>query len=137
MKPVRIFGREPALWVGFLTSALSVAGVVGLDHLSPWQAAAVAGGINAVGAIVTAWQVRPIPPAIYTNAVAAAVAIATAYGHAATPEAVLGFNAVVLAGLSLLTRGQVSPAGAQQAVAPPAPPPVVEAAPMPGGSPRY
>jgi hypothetical protein len=127
VKPVRIFGREPALWVGFITSALAVAGLLGLDGLSPGQAVAIAGGLNTVGAIVTAWQVRPIAPAIYTNAVAAGASVAAAYGLHASPELVLAVDAALLSGLSLLTRGHVSPTGAVQAVAPPAPPPVVEA----------
>lgn len=131
MGPVRIFGREPALWVGFLTAVLSVAGMLGFDNLSALQAAAIAGGLNALGAIVTAWQVRPIAPAIYTNAVAAGTAIANAYGTAASPQMVLGLNAVMLAALALLTRGQVSPAGAAAAVSPAAPVPVLPPGPPP------
>lgn len=127
MKPVRIFGREPALWVGFIAAVLGGLATTGIDGLSPLQAAGIIGGINALAAIITAWQVRPVAPAIYTNAVAAGVAIATAYGQHATPELVGSYNAIVLAGLMLLTRGQVSPTGAAVAVAPPAAPPVIAA----------
>lgn len=133
MKPVRIFGREPALWVGFLTSALAVAGALGLDGLSAGQAAAIGGGLNAVGAVVSAWQTRPIAPSIYTNAVAAGAAVAAAYGAHASPELVLVINGAVLSALTLLTRGQVSPTGAVEAVAPPAPPPAVPVDAAPAG----
>lgn len=133
MKPVRIFGREPALWVGFLTSALAVGGAIGIDGLSPLQAVAIGGGLNAVGAAVSAWQTRPVAPAVYTNAAAALVAVAAAYGWHASPELVLALDGAVLSALTLLLRGHVSPTGAVEAVAPPAPPPAVPVDAAPAG----
>jgi hypothetical protein len=125
---VKILGREPALWVGTIASVLSLGTAVGFPGLSAGQVAAIVVGLNAVAALVAGFTLRPVAPAIYTNVLAAAAAIGTAYGNNVPSEAVGAANFVVLAVLSLLTRGQVSPAGAQSAVAPPAPPPVIEAA---------
>lgn len=121
MKPVRIFGREPALWIGTLSSVLSLGTAVGVPGLSVYQVAALVVALNAVAAIVTAWQVRPVSPAIYTNALGAAAAVGVAYGFDVPSETVGAANFVVLAVLSLIMRGHVSPTGASSAVAPPAP----------------
>ncbi len=125
MGGIKLFGREPALWIGFLASALSLGTAVGFPGLSQFQVAAIVAGCNAVAALIMGLAVRPIGPAIFTNVVAALAAIGTAYGFTVPSETIGAVNFVVLAGLSLLTRGQVSPAGATTAVAPPAAPPVV------------
>lgn len=126
---VKILGREPALWVGTIASALSLGTAVGFPGLSAGQVAALVVGLNAVAALVAGFAIRPVAPVIYTNALGALAAIGTAYGFDVPSETVGAANFLVLAVLSLLTRGQVSPAGAPTAVAPPAPPPVVEATP--------
>jgi hypothetical protein len=132
VKPVRIFGREPALWVGTIATALSLGTAVGVPGLSQYQVAALVVAINAVAFGITAWQVRPIAPSLFTNVVGALFAVGTAYGFSVTSETVGGVNALVIAVLSLIMRGHVSPTGATEAVAPPAAPPVVAAL-APGG----
>lgn len=125
MRPTRIFGREPALWIGTLAAVLSFGTAIGFPGLTEYQVAALVAGVNAVAAAVMAWQVRPVAPAIYTNVIAAAAAVGTAYGFNVPSETIGAVNLVVLSVLTLLTRGQVSPTGAPQAVAPPAAPPTV------------
>lgn len=125
MKPVRIFGRDPALWIGAIAAALQLGGSLGLDGLSGEQVAALNLGIGAVAAIVMAWQVRPIAPAIFTQAVGAIAGVVAAYGYHVSGEQVGAVNVALLAVLTLITRGQVSPTGAREAVAPPAPAPAV------------
>ena len=125
----KIFGREPALWIGAVSGLLSLGTALGFDGLSATQVAAIIAVINAVGAVISALAVRPIGPAVFTNLVAAGAALTSAYGFELSPEIVGGVNVAVLAVLSLLVRGQVSPTGATQAVAPPAPPPVVSSGP--------
>lgn len=127
MKPARIFGREPALWIGTISTALSLGTAVGVPGMSQYQVAALVVALNAIAFGVTAWQVRPIAPALFTNVIGALFAVGVAYGFSVPSETVGAVNAVAIAVLSLLTRGQVSPTGAPEAVAPPAPPPVVAA----------
>lgn len=134
MKRVTLFGREPALWIGTMSSVLSLGTAVGFPGLSQGQVAAIVAALNAVSLVVMAWAVRPIGPAIFTNVIAALAAVGTAYGLDVPSEVVGGVNFVVLAVLSLLTRGQVSPTGAVQAVAPAAAPVVrTSASPPPAG----
>ena len=122
---MKLFGREPALWIGALSGVLSLGTSLGLDGLSAGQVAAIIALINAVALLLTMLAVRPIGPAVFTNVVAAAAALSAAYGFEVSSEVVGGINVAVLAVLTLLTRGQVSPKDAAQAVAPPAPEPVV------------
>ena len=128
MKPVQIFGREPALWIGTISTALSLGTAVGVPGLSQYQVAALVVALNAIAFGVTAWQVRPVAPALFTNVAGALFAVGAAYGFSVTSETIGAVNAVIVTVLSLIMRGHVSPTGSTEAVAPPAPPPVVAAA---------
>lgn len=107
---MRIFGREPALVIATISAALSLLVSFGFDGLSAEQAAAIVAVISAVFAAATAAITRPIAPSAFTGLVAATVALLAAYGLNVSQETVGALNAVVLAVLGLLTRGQVSPA---------------------------
>jgi hypothetical protein len=107
---MRIFGREPALIIATVSAALSLLVSFGFDGLSAEQAATIVAVISAVFAAATAAITRPIAPSAFTGLVAAAVALLAAYGLDVSQETVGALNAVVLAVLGLLTRGQVSPA---------------------------
>lgn len=128
MERNKLFGREPALWIGFIASALSLGTAVGFPGLSQFQVAAIVVGLNALAALIMGIAVKPVGPAIFTNVIGALAAVGAAYGFTVPSETIGAVNFVVLAALSLLTRGQVSPTGATQAVAPPAAPPVVASA---------
>lgn len=105
---MKIFGREPTLWISVLTSLILVAGTIGLHWLSGPQAALMVAAINAVAAAINAYAVRPISPAIFTYAVGAIVALTASYGYDLSIETVAGLNVAVISILGLLTRGQVS-----------------------------
>lgn len=109
-----IFGHEPALVIGFIGAALSVLAAIGLDHLSAEQVALIVAALGALSGAVTAALTRPIAPGSFTALVAAGVALAAGYGLEVSPEMVGALNGLVLAGLALLTRGQVSPTPARQ-----------------------
>lgn len=105
-----IGGREPALVVGFVGAALSVLAAFGLSGLSAEQVALIVAALGAITGAVTAALTRPLAPGAFTAVVAAGVALAAGYGLEVSPEMVGALNGLVLAGLALLTRGQVSPA---------------------------
>lgn len=113
-----LFGYEPALIIGAISAALSLVVTLGLG-LTTDQAGAWVAVISGVFAVVTAVMTRPIAPAAFTGLVTVAAALLSAYHFNANPGTVAAINVVVLAVLSLLTRGQVSPttAKAPQAVA--------------------
>ncbi|WP_309029312.1 hypothetical protein [Streptomyces alfalfae] len=106
---MRIFGREPALIIATVSACLSLLVSFGFDGLSAEQAAAIVAVISAVFAAATAAITRPIAPSAFTGLVAAAVALLAAYGLDVSQETVGALNAIILAVLGLLTRGQVAP----------------------------
>lgn len=106
---MKIFGREPSLWISAIGSGLSLVAGFGLDWLTPTQAALVVVVLNAVLGVVNALAVRPVSPVAFTYAVGAAAALVAAYGVNVSQSAVGAVNAAVLAVLALLLRGNVSP----------------------------
>ena len=105
----KILGREPALWVSFIASIILLLGTLGFRWLDGDQATIVVVAINAIAAAVTAYTVRPISPAVFTYAVGSITSVFVAYGLNVSPETLAMLNGLVIMGLGLLTRGQVSP----------------------------
>lgn len=106
---MKIFGREPTLWLAFAVSVVSLLGTLGFRLLGPDQAALWNVAIMAVAAAITAFTVRPIAPAAFTYAVGALAQLGAAYGLNVTDPQLSMINALVIPALALLTRGQVSP----------------------------
>ncbi|MGW0821846.1 hypothetical protein [Streptomyces sp. NPDC002845] len=106
---MKILDREPALIVAAVSAALSLVVTFNVG-LSTEQAGGIVAVISAVFAAIAAVATRPIAPSAFTGVVAAGAALLAAYGFQVSPETVGATNAVVLAVLGLLTRGQVSPA---------------------------
>lgn len=106
---MKLFGREPTLWISFLASLVLLVGTLGFRLLDGDQAALIVVAINAIAAAINAYAVRPISPAVFTYAVGAVVAVFAAYGLNVSPETLAMLNGVTVMGLGLLTRGQVAP----------------------------
>lgn len=106
---VKIFGREPTLVIQTISALLSVFVAVGVPNLSAEQAALIIGVINAVFGVLNAVVVRPMPPAAFTGLIAAGAALLGAYGLELSQELVGTLSAAVIAVMTLLVRGQVTP----------------------------
>lgn len=106
---MKLFQREPTLWIAFASSVVVLLGTFGFRLLTPDNAAAVVVVINAIAAAINAYAVRPISPIAFTYAVASVVALAATYGFNVPPETIAAINALVVPALALLSRGQVSP----------------------------
>lgn len=106
---MKLFQREPTLYIGFISSLIILAGTFGLKLLTGEQAVLIVVAINAIAAAANAYAVRPVSPVAFTYAVGSLVAVAGAYGLNLSIETVAALNAVVVPALALLTRGQVSP----------------------------
>jgi hypothetical protein len=104
----KIFGNEPAVIIGTLSAALSLAVTLGIG-LSADQAGAWVAFITVVFAVATAVMTRPIAPAAFTGLVTVAATLLAAYHFDVSGGTVAAVNGTVLAVLTLLTRGQVSP----------------------------
>lgn len=104
---MKIFGREPALVIGFIGAVLTALAGFNLDILTPGAVTAI---VALLTSAVTAWATRPIAPALFTGVLTAAVALVAEYGLHVSGDLVTGLSAVILAGFALFAvRPQVSP----------------------------
>ncbi len=104
---MKIFGREPALVVGFVGAILTTLVAAGVPGLNAGQAAAVMALLT--GAI-TAWATRPMAPGLYAGLVGLAVALAAEYKFDVSEQLTAGLTGLVLAGFALFAvRSQVTP----------------------------
>lgn len=106
---MKIFGREPTLWIAFINAVIMIIGTVGLQAISIEQAGLFVVVVNTVFAAVNALAVRPISPVTFTYAIGAVVALLGSYGLHLPTETVAGINMAVVPILALLARGQVTP----------------------------
>ncbi|WP_328339568.1 hypothetical protein [Micromonospora sp. NBC_00421] len=105
---MKIFGREPALWLALIGAVLTWAAGLGLDFLTAGQAVAIT---TALTGIVIAVTTRPIAPGLYVAAVGLIAALFAEYGLHWSDAAVTGLGGIILAGFALFgIRPQVSPA---------------------------
>ena len=109
---MKIFGREPALWLAVISALLTFGVTFGLDWLTAGQAAAILVACNAAVGVATAVATRPVAPAAFTYAVSSAASLAAAYGFELSQATVGAVNGLVVAVLVLITRQQVSPSTA-------------------------
>lgn len=107
---MKLFGREPTLWLAVIYAVLTVIGTGGLAHFTGQQAALTNAAIAALVGAVNAYAVRPISPVSFTYAVAALAQLGAAYGVAIPESTLTAINGLVVPALALLSRGQVSPA---------------------------
>lgn len=106
---MRIFGREPVIVLNTLAAALGLIVSLGFTDLTAEQAGAIVGVATALLGAIAAAMTRPIAPQAFTAIVAAGVVFVSAFGYEVSQGTVGALNTAVLAVLTLLTRGQVSP----------------------------
>ena len=106
---MKLFGREPALFVATLTALIMFAGTLGFSALGENQAGLWVAAVNAVFAALLAWTTRPLSPGVFAMAVSAIVALGTSYGLNLTEVQINGLNGLLVPVLMFITRGQVSP----------------------------
>lgn len=106
---MKILGRNPTLYLAFVTAVISLLGTFGFRLLGPDQAGLWNSAITAVAGAIVAYTVRPIAPAAFTFAIAALAQLGAAYGLHVTDPQLSMLNALVVPTLALLTRDQVSP----------------------------
>lgn len=106
---MKIWGREPTLWIALIAAVLNWAVGFQLDFLSAEQAAWINAAINAVMACIASFATRPIAPQVWFYAVTVFAGLLAAYGLDMSQEMVGTTQLLVIAVLSLITRGSVSP----------------------------
>lgn len=104
---MKLFGREPALIVGFVGAVLTSLAALELPWLSAGQAAAITA---AVSAVLIATLTRPFAPALFVGAFTVVAALFAQYGLELSDEIIAGISGAILAGFSLFgIRPQVTP----------------------------
>lgn len=106
---MKLFQREPTLWIAAINAVVMIVGTFGTKWISGDQAALMVVVINAIFGAVNAWTVRPISPVAFTYAIGSIVALGASYGLNLPAETVAALNAAVIPFLALLSRGQVTP----------------------------
>lgn len=104
---MKIFGREPAAWIGFAGAVLTALAGLNLPGLNAGQASAIVAFLTA--ALIAA-TTRPITPALLTGGITVLVALLAEYGTNVPEQWIATVTAVSLAVLSFILRGQVTPA---------------------------
>jgi hypothetical protein len=108
---MKIFGREPALWLALIGSVLTWGAGLGLDFLNAGQAVAIT---TALTGVVIAVTTRPIAPGLFVAAVGLIASLFAEYGLHWSDAAVTGVGGIILAGFALFgIRPQVTPVGDQ------------------------
>lgn len=106
---MKIFGREPVVVLNTLSAVLGLIVTLGITSLTAEQAGATVAVVSAVLGGIAAAMTRPVAPQAFTAIVAAGATAVAAFGVEVSQESVGAVNTLVLAGLTLLTRVQVTP----------------------------
>lgn len=105
---MKIFGREPALWIAVIGAALSWLAGMNISWLS---AGAAVAATTFVAAVIIAVTTRPIAPGLFVATVSAGAALAAEYGLHWSDASVTALGSLILAGFALFgVRPQVTPA---------------------------
>lgn len=103
------FGRDPALWIQFVTTVLAVVVGFGLPGLTNSRAAAIIALLYAIAGVYVAWSVRPWVPGFFTGVIAAAAALLGEFGLHWTQEQVSALAAAAAMFVTLWAYGRVTP----------------------------
>ncbi|MGW4476817.1 hypothetical protein ACWENQ_44800 [Nonomuraea sp. NPDC004354] len=105
---MKIFGREPALWLSLIQTAVALAVGLGLS-LTGDQVGLINGAAAAVLALIAAFAVRPFPVPLLMGAIQALLALAVGFGLELTGEQVGLANAAAAALVGFILRMHVEP----------------------------
>ncbi|MBO0813621.1 MAG: hypothetical protein J2P30_00480 [Actinobacteria bacterium] len=117
-KLFNLIRTEPALILGAVQTILALIMGIGLN-LSAGQAGAIEAVTSAVLALIVAVTVRPFPVPVLTGAVTAVVTLLVAFGVPHVSAGIVSsLNAAIVAVLTLVLRGHVTPAASAPHPAP-------------------
>ncbi|MEU4154710.1 hypothetical protein [Streptomyces antimycoticus] len=106
---MKIFGREPVIVLNCLSAVLGLIVALGFTGLTADQAGAIVAAVSAILGGIAAAMTRPVAPQAFTAIVAAGATAVAAFGYDVSQATIGAINTLVLAGLTLLTRAQVTP----------------------------
>lgn len=106
---MKLFGREPVVVLNTLSAVLGLIVSLAITPLTAETAGAIVGVATAILGAIAAAMTRPIAPQAFTAVAAAGAVLVATFGYEVSQEVLGGINAVILTGLTLLTRVQVTP----------------------------
>jgi hypothetical protein len=106
---VKIFGREPTVVLQTVSAVLAVVVAFGFASLTAEQATLITAFLTALIGVVNAVLVRPVAPPAFIAFISSGAALLAGYGLEFSQEQVGSVTVAVLATLTLLARGQVTP----------------------------
>lgn len=107
---MKIFGREPTVYITIVGAVLSYLVMLGFSGLSDLQAAAIMGVLTALVATINGLLVKPFNPAFMNGLIAAVAGLLVAYSVQVSPEQINAVQAIALAvGGLWAVRDQVTP----------------------------
>lgn len=107
-----IFGREPALWINVIAAVLSMLVTFQMSWLSDSQATLTVAALTAAAGLITAIKTRPWSVSLFTGFISSVAVLAAGYGLDFTQQQVGAVQLIAATILTLLARGQISPAPA-------------------------
>lgn len=105
-----LFGREPALWINVVAAVLGLIVTFGWKALDAQDATNIVAVLTGLAAVVTAVQTRPWAVPVFTGFVSTAAVLLAGYGLEVSQQSVGAVQLVVVSVLTLLARGQITPA---------------------------
>ena len=105
---MKIFGREPTLYIALIGSVLTWLAGINLDWINAGQATAITSALTGIAIAVTT---RPIAPRLFVAAFGLIASLVAEYGTTISQTTIASVGAIILAGFALLgVRPQVTPA---------------------------
>lgn len=105
----KLFGREPALWIGSLAAILSLAVGLGLPGLTDGLVTAIVAFLTAGAATWTAWHTTPVLPTVFSGLISTGAVLLGAVGLNLTQTQVSLTAAAAVALMGLVARAQITP----------------------------
>lgn len=107
---MKLFGKEPAAWVGLIEASLALAVAIGWLAWTREQTALVMAVVVCVFGVVTAYLTKDTMLGVLVGLTKAVIALALGFGFTLSPEVTAAIIAFVTVAVSFFQRTQTSPA---------------------------
>lgn len=107
---MKIFGREPAVWIGLIGGALTLLVSMGVLDFTNEQTALSMAAVSAVFGVITAYLTKDTMLGVLVGLTEAVIALAVGFGASLSPELTASIIAFVNVAVAFFQRTQTSPA---------------------------
>lgn len=107
---MKLFGREPAAWVGLIEAALVLTVALGWVSITSDQTALIMAVVVSAFGVLTAYLTQDTMLGVLVGLTKAVIALVIGFGLTLTPELTAAIIAFVTIAVSFFQRTQTSPA---------------------------